>query len=315
VSRRWLKGVIATLALALGAMVAPGVADAGRAGASAVSLEPFLVATTFKLHGSNGYSILAGAVSVREDGRGSLNLAVRRGGRATFYRAPARVTPTMLQADLGSLGEIDVVFRSAGPERAVHARCGGFSEPFEPGVYEGLITFDGEEGYTRANVTSAQLLPAIKLQDFCDGGSGSGEVTGGDDLPGGRLRGFSAAHGRVLKFQVNKNRPASRTVLTASVRERHDGVLIQRSLQGTYPARAFSFDRSLSGATLSPRAPFSGSASLTRGRNSAQPLWRGDLSVDFLGRSNVPLAGPDVFVSLVHARFTRSDGPEAEIGF
>lgn len=46
----------------------------------------------------------------------------------------------------------------------------------------------------------------------------------------------------------------------------------------------------------------------------AVPRWDGDLTLDFPGRT-VPLAGRAVHVSIVHARFTRSHGPHAEIGF
>lgn len=130
-----------------------------------------------------------------------------------------------------------------------------------------------------------------------------------------RLRGVSFAGGRDLSFQVNKNGPRKPTVFKASLKERRNGIPIYRALSGTAPARAFRFGRLLRTATLSPPAPFSGSASLTRDKNSISPIWTGDLTLDFPGRSGVALAGSAVHVSLVHARVTRSRGSSVEIGF
>jgi hypothetical protein len=304
--RRWLIAYLGLGALLLG--LASTTAASGK-------LAPEPVVTAFRLDGSNGYKIHVLAYSELGDGQGRVSISVGRKGRASFYVARAKVTQTTIDADLGSLGRIDVVLHRSGLKREVRFRCIDYTETFEPGVYEGTFRFNGEEGYTRANQSTAPLLaPALLGQGDCNG-SGSGEVTGGSDLPGARLRGISFAHGRTMKFQVNKNRPSSKAVFTASVTERRDGVLIGRAVHGTAPTKAFTFDHRLRTAHLGLPPPFSGRAALSRSRDSLQPLWRGDLAVDFLGRSNLALTGPDVSVSLVHARFTRSDGPEAEIGF
>jgi hypothetical protein len=277
--------------------------------------EPEPVVFYFNLDGSNGYEIHVIAASERGGGRGHVALRVGGKGRETFYLAPARVTPTAIKADLGSLGRIDAVLRPSGVVKEVRYRCVDYTEAFEPGVFEGTFEFTGEERYTRADQGSAPLLaPALGFENGSCHGSGSGEATG-SGLPGARLRGLSFVHGRALKFQFNKNRPSSKAVFTASLRERHDGVQIAREVQGTAPANAFSFDRSLRSAVLRPPAPFSGRASLSRSRDSFVRPWRGALALDFLGRSDVALAGSGVFVTLVHARFTRSNSPEAEIGF
>ena len=109
--------------------------------------------------------------------------------------------------------------------------------------------------------------------------------------------------------------PKSRTVFTASLKERHRGIRIYRGLSGTAPPNAFRFDPDLQTARLSPPAPFSGSASLARSKDSFSPIWAGDLTVDFPGRPTVALTGSGIHASIVHARFTQSSGPSAEIGF
>jgi hypothetical protein len=188
-------------------------------------------------------------------------------------------------------------------------------ETYEPATYEGLIEFNGEEGYTRARVNRVAALPVWLL--FLSGrgicGGGYGESIGSDE-PGARLRGVSFGHRRSLSFQVNKNGPKAATVFTASLKERRNGIRIDRERHGSAPASAFHFDPLLRTATLSPPSPFSGTASLTRSKNSFGPTWTGNLALDFPGHSAVPIAGPGIHVSLVHARFTRSDGPSAAIG-
>lgn len=131
--------------------------------------------------------------------------------------------------------------------------------------------------------------------------------------PGARLAGVSYADGRVLEFQVNKNHPDGTTLFSASLTERLDGVRIHRDVAGIATASAFRYNGDLKSAVLSPPAPFSGSASLRYDKNSASPLFTGNLRLAFPGRT-VRIAGPDVHVSLVHAHLKRGHGPTVTIG-
>lgn len=274
-----------------------------------------VVETGFRLHGSHGYSISAVAYSEGGGHRGTIEFTASRHDASVSYRAPASVTADAIRADLGSIGRVDVVRRPSGREKTVHPKCLGGAQTYEPGTYEGVVEFNGEQGYTRARENRVAQLPAWLLfagRGPCGGGYGE---SSGPGEPGARLRGVSFARGRNLSFQVNKNGLRARTVFTASLAERRGGIRIDRELAGVAPPSAFRFDPHLQTATLSPRAPFSGSASLGRSRNSFSPIWTGDLKLAFPGRSAVSLAGPGVHVSLVHARFTRSRGPNVEIGF
>jgi hypothetical protein len=67
-------------------------------------------------------------------------------------------------------------------------------------------------------------------------------------------------------------------------------LIVSREVANLFPAAAFDFDFPLRTAELSPSAPFSGSAGFHRNAKSANQ-WTGNLSVDFPGRANVPLAG------------------------
>jgi hypothetical protein len=106
-------------------------------------------------------------------------------------------------------------------------------------------------------------------------GRGYGEVFGPGE-PGARLRGVSFAHGG----GATKRLPLPH----------------------------------LRRATLSPPAPFSGSASLSRSGNSVSPIWKGNLRLAFAGR-DAELAGLGVHVSIGHARFPRSNSANVGIGF
>lgn len=290
-------------------------ATMGAALTTTATFSPDAVEGGFKLRGSHGYLISVVAYSGGSGEKGTIEFTASRHGESASYRAPASVTADTIRADLGSIAQVNVVRRASGREKTVHPKCLGGAQTYEPGSYEGVIEFNGEEGYTRARENRVAQLPAwLVFSSRGPCGSGYGETSGPGE-PGARLRGVSFADGRSLSFQVNKNSPKARTVFTASLKERLGGIRIDRALSGEASPNAFSYGHNLRTATLSPPAPFSGSASLSRSKNSFSAIWTGDLALDFPGRAAVSLAGGDVHVSLVHARFTRSDTPDAEIGF
>lgn len=270
----------------------------------------------FKLQGSHGYKITGEAFLEEGLPHAFLTLSVTRGKELASYRAPAQVTADSIHADLGSLGRVDLTLRRSGLEKPLHVPCFHHRETFEPGTWEGVIEFDGEGGYTRARATRTAALPYLALLGFergrsCSGGS-SGESRSAN-LPGARLAGVSFADGRALKFQFNKNRPGGKTLFSASLAERRGGIRIYRALGGVAPAGAFRYDPLLRTATLSPPAPFSGTARLTREQNAVSPLLAGDLTLDFPGH-RVGLDGREVHVSLVHARLSKGQDGSISIG-
>ncbi|MGN6587766.1 MAG: hypothetical protein ACTHKT_09900 [Solirubrobacterales bacterium] len=267
---------------------------------------------TFALDGTNGYSIGFSAYDEEGDGRGRIYISVRRKGSSASYSAPATLTESVVQSDLGAFGRIDLTVRPSGREKTIRIKCTHEKFTYEPAIYEGIVEFKGEGGYTRAHATSVPKPPA--LASFCSHGSGYGEARG-EKLPGARLAGLSFSHRRNLTFQLNKNRPDSRTLFKASLKERRHGIVIRREVTGFASAAAFRFDRALQKVSVGSAAPFSGSATLRRSPNSASPLLAGDLALDFPGHPHVPLAGPTVHISIGHARYTRSNSSSIKIGF
>jgi len=287
--------------LALGA-ASPAAAASSTRPPQLVRKLPVAYGAGFQLQGTNGYTIGFSAFSERLDGRGKAHFVVHRRDRragAAYYIAPALVSPDFVKVDFGPFGRVDLAVRPSGPPRMVHIGCTKQKYLFEPMVYEGTIEFEGERGYTAVTPTQAHPPSAVS---FCSSISGYGESRGADE-PGARLSGVSYAHGRKVSFEVNKNHPKGRVKYSAEIKERRDGVSIYRSLDGYAGAGAFRFADDLSTASLAPPFPFSGAASLARNPESVFPSWRGDLAIDFVGRPNVRLAGPDIHVGIAHACF------------
>lgn len=262
----------------------------------------------FSLQGTNGYDVGVYAISERRDGRGRIYVGVSRTTdryrRGAAYAAPAIVSEDFVKADLGPFGRVDLALHPSGLTKGIHIKCSDQTYPFETGEYEGIVEFEGEEGYTSVSATRIPFHPPVT--SFCGGGSGKGESRGPGE-PGARLQGVSFTHGRRLTFQVNKNHPRrGRVPFSFELRERQEGIRIYRGVEGFAPANSFTFEPNLSRAKLSLPSPFSGSATLRRRSNAVTPRWVGDLSVDFVGHPNVRLAGPGIYVNLVHACFVYS---------
>jgi hypothetical protein len=258
----------------------------------------------FKVEASNGYEIIAFAASQRADGKGEIGLIVSREDAHAFYVAPASLTATRIEADLGRLGEVSLDVVPSGKTRRLRSSCRGEApEPasFERQSYRGTFEFNGEEGYTAAASSSPPEYNRFFLGLIC-GGAGGGEVTA-RTLPGARLRLLSQRGSSRLDLRVNKNHPAARARFEVEVREERAGIAISRSRTLWAGAGAFRYDRALEMATLTPPAPFSGQARFRR--EVGAEVWSGNLAVDLPGRSKVPLTGAAVEASLVGARLSR----------
>jgi hypothetical protein len=268
-----------------------------------------------KLKASGGYSILVLANSERADGRGDVALIVYRGHESVIYGAPATITATRFEADLGALGRIALDVAPSGRKKTLRSRCG--DEPdsfsFEPLAYSGSFEFHGEEGYAEASIAAPREYTRFLIDGLC-GGAGSGELSG-RGLPGARLR-LRARRGSFrLNLQANKNRPKAGTRFEIETREKRGRISILRDRTLWVGGGAFDYDPLLRAATLDPPAPFSGRASFHR---SAAPAdsWTGNLTVDLPGRSNLPLADPGVGATLIHACWQgEGAGGRSECGF
>lgn len=287
------RGRLWPAALAALALLAP---------TQAVALDSDLKhSAAFRVQAGNGYSIIALADSERADGRGEVVLFVYGGDAIVTYLAPAILTGTGIDADLGHLGRISLEVVPSGVERTMHRRCGDERRAFtfEPESYRGTFEFRGEEGYTEARTTSPREYTRFFLDVAC-GRPFTSEESSGIGLPGARIRLLAGRGHRRVRLQVNKNWPGARSRFEAEIYEKRDRIEITRSVSGSVGAAAFDYDPLLRTATVDPPAPFSGKGVFRRNAVPAN-RWSGDLAVDFPGRSGVSLAGAGTRATLVHA--------------
>jgi hypothetical protein len=252
---------------------------------------PLLIPGAFRLPASNGYTLDVVGIPPYANRPGTLLIYALSNGRGVAYTAPATVTETSIQADLGELGEISVTFHRSG--RAATAPCDERTIRFDSGSYEGIIDFHGEEGYTAVEATTAPgsidfWLPALCGDSFLEGFSGR--------RPGAALHVRNPALGP--EMSVRKRRPGAAAQIAAWVSEYSNGISIRRFISLRMPGEGFTYDRRLRVASVRPPLPFAGSAEFDL-RKKAGKRWSGDLTVDLPGKAGVPLTGTSLRATLV----------------
>jgi hypothetical protein len=250
--------------------------------------EPLPAPSGFRLPAANGYTLSVFAGQSPKTGAGFVLLFVRSPHAQVVYGAPASVSATSIEADLGSVGSIDVDFAPSGETRSEGSPCDdGNPVSFDSGSYMGSIDFKGEEGYSEAHATSARGEIGSMLGLVCSGGPSS--EGSGSHSPGARLT-VRRQRNPLLEFEAMKNSPTRTAMFGASIGERRGPLQISRAVETTAGPGAFDFDVPEGFAHVSPPAPFSGEATYRRspGKHTS---WQGDLAVDFPGRSNVSLTG------------------------
>lgn len=201
--------------------------------------------TAFKLRASNGYVFFAVGNVSAEGEEGSIGLLVRGRRTLVIYEAPATVSRTTIDADLGKLGRISVTRVPTGRMKMVPWGCNPRStKRVEAERYEGTIEFHGEEGFADVSATSAPLV----YPNFCISTEAAGASPG---------KGLAGAHLDVEKlgpeeyrlgFDATKRRPGARTAVSAEVEERQGEIQIYRTIQTWAGAATLSYDQRLRNA-------------------------------------------------------------------
>jgi len=252
----------------------------------------------FELQGSNGYAIRVTGNAASHGSPSEVTVLVSKGKSYAAYQAPAKATATSFEADLGSLGRIDVDYHPTGQTWTRHGTCDA-PTTYAVGYYEGTIEFHGEGGYTDASATKVEgTVPDLPCGFI-------GESIGGRN-PGARLA--AEIFGETsLGFRVYKNEPKGPAVFDAFIAEASGDVGIVRSVKATGTPGSFTYAATSRGdleATVKPPPPFTGSASFSK-RAHGKARWKGDLRVDFPGHSDVKLTGPKALASLtLHVQIT-----------
>jgi hypothetical protein len=249
----------------------------------------------FQLPASNGYT-----VQVKTEGA-LAHVSVWRGKRefATTYDVGDSVNGSAIDADLGSLGRIQVSFNPSGRLRTVQAGNSDCRLPRQLGTFTGTILFRGENGYSSVSASAASGMagPAAR------GGCGGARISSGTPSP--RERRAVERAWAVNDATLTNNSPVSQktpgsTLLLAST---EGGVAHYFAYQielpgphlsifrraGVTTARStFAYTHTMRAVTIAPPAPFSGEATYSARRHRLS----GDLTVQFPGLPPQPLTGP-----------------------
>jgi hypothetical protein len=288
--RRVISALLATAAVAV--LLAPTASADETLGKG--------LAGSFSLKGTHGFEIKALIASYGEGDAGQLVLFVGKSNQEAIYTAKGTVTKESVDFDLGALGEIKAAVQPSGKKETLTSKCeGGEKQAIEGSEYVGTIAFHGEEGFTDAEAIRAPLSLAPLTELVCPAITTDGQE-GGDGVRGAGLA-IKRKGGPSLKLA--KNRPGARVFYTAQMKEKEGTVTVERSVGGYLAARTLTFAPSLKSAHLAGAAPFSGSAaylgkSLPSVRRPGKGAWRGNLTVDFPGHADVPIAGPGFKASI-----------------
>jgi hypothetical protein len=254
---------------------------------------------SFTFKGTHGYEIRALIASYGEGDAGQLILSVGKRGEEAVYGAKGTVTRESVDFDLGALGEVQASVRPSGKKETLSSTCaGGEKQTVEGSEYVGTIVFHGEEGFTEAEATSAPLSFQPLTELVCPAVTSEGREGGG-------VRGAGLSIKRVggPSLKLALNRPGARPYYLAQMKETEGAVTVERSVGGYLGRGAMTFAPSLLTAHLAGTAPFAGSAtyagrSAPTERGPGKGTWRGNLTVDFPGHAEVPVAGPGFKASI-----------------
>ena len=201
------------------------------------------------------------------------------------YSASGTVSPTVMQADLGNFGKVDLAFH---PQKTTHPKpergCTGHITK-KTGVWKGTFKFRGEHGFTKASATKI------------DGSYESGSATCSTGPPPGHRKYvvLTASNSPFAKgsFYFSATRPKSggKPSVSASASETQGDIEIFRNAYITGKTGDFTYNSGYTKAKVKGRGPFSGIGNFDNGDLS------GSLKVRFPGET-VGLTGPGVNAQL-----------------
>jgi hypothetical protein len=272
----------------------------------------------FYLHGTHGYKV---SVFATVEGPGSpVRIVAEDHKGGAEYRAPGTVTPSRIQASFGHYGEISLRFHPSGQvlrsDISDDKECPSGAKA-RIGTFTGSFRFRGEDAYTAVNVHRMEggvgaptapidhreeislgcpnanrtyiVSPGQVPQSFEEDESATAGMTAVASAPGEAI--IFAAAGFSLRHSEKPGAKPESCLFAALTEEARESIQIARVVFGAGPGSECLLDRSLGSLTVTPAAPFSGTATLRLGADGTTS-WTGSLAVPFPGRGTVSLAGP-----------------------
>jgi hypothetical protein len=270
----------------------------------------------FYLRGTNGYLIRVSAEpkppqskSVVTIGLPSVTLSAMHEHQEVVYETRAAATLTAIDASFGRLGTISVSFIPSGKvlraRRPKRCRMGRFLPAIAEtrlGVFVGTISFHDEHGYTvvhakraKGGVGDGPMRPHEKITRGRTISSTETPKPSEPQLPRRVSLDVGSPHSArgvlVNPLPVGLSKTSTKEYsFEGFTNERRGRIRISHYVSVLGPASDFNFNSSLTSATVTPPAPFFGTASFQREADSTS--WAGSLSGPLPARGIVQLAGP-----------------------
>jgi hypothetical protein len=282
--------LLATCLLALAAVPVATAAEAAKESQRQLSIQMRVGGFKIEIDGEE------------ERGKQEVALFISRRHQYAEYAVSAEITDSTIQAKFGSLGQIDYSFA---PQGSANLECPGAAG--SKVNFTGTFTFTGENGYVHIDADDAtgtySLFPeppacsaapaerratasrAAPYQPYVGEGATLGATTFAKTTNGSR---------RLRALTVTRKEPRKETSVSGLLAEDDHGMSVIRAATVTAPARAFEWGFAEGTATVSPSAPFSGTASFTR---------HADGRKTFTGSLRVPLLGITKPVAMAGAAF------------
>jgi len=230
-----------------------------------------------------------GVFAEDNDGDQTAVLTVARDGLEAVYRVPATITDHSLRAKFGGLGRLNFDFRPT--------RCKGGL------LFTGRFRFTGENDFVHIDADRAtgsfveQAYTACGPAGPVDPGKVRISIATGIRLQATAIE-PNHRGGRSLEVVEYRSRGGHRHVdIYGFMTERREGMEIGRGALVSAGTGAFRRDVAAGTATVTPPAPFTGSAILRH--PGAESVWEGDLQVGVLGGdAPIALTGPEFQTSL-----------------
>jgi hypothetical protein len=263
--------------------------------------------------GSNGYRIQILVGETVESGQTGLTIRAAHGPVSAEYIDTRKVQlgrDGSLRDRLPGIGHVDLRFEESGSKPlGQELECEGDRGTKRRGTFRGSIVIRGRQGFTTARLHSAPgtIIDAPRKLCVVEGGKPGHEkephLTALEALGPDRRLSVSLT---VLDAEIGGR--ASSPLFAASAQSFQHGVFFVSSalVGGEDPAIALANPKTLEGATVTPPAPFTGSAEFHYAARQ-KATWTGDLSVDLPGLGPTPLAGPEFEASLCVDRHCTPD--------
>ena len=305
------RATVLVLLTAAAVSLFAGMADAAAKDAAAGQADLSRDYAAFEVRTDNGLAAMVEVTGHR--------VSLRVGTHSQFneYQVRGRVSGNTIRARFGGLGHLAVHFRptrTLAVESPGRGGCGGIASQTELGVFAGHFHFAGERGYVHIDASRARGEVINLIHFNCSNpppttrhsshrtldetGPGINQLE--REFENGRVAVLSAESPQSAFLAIAVGHPEEKAAayFLGGVKEQRGGVRIARIAAAKAPFSAFTFDHKAGTATVTPPAPFTGTASLQRNADGSES-WTGTLTASLLGDDPVTLAGPGFDTELV----------------